>query len=108
MRSVCVERSTKHGNVVKTPARSRGHIREALALSEEWLGTVGSDYEQELETLERMANLLEGGELAAMATHRLRRYWRLREEETLRTRAELGRLLVAWEQILAPCCEGEV
>ncbi|HEU4720613.1 MAG TPA: hypothetical protein VFS59_04560 [Gemmatimonadaceae bacterium] len=88
---------------VKPRVDRENHIWAALTLAREWLADAEADYEEGLERLERMANLLEGGELIAMFDLPTARVAALRGAgETPESRQELGALMASWGEALEP------
>jgi hypothetical protein len=93
----------RSGDVVAPNVDKEGIATQALSRAEAWLGAAGASFEEGLENLERIANLLEAGEIMPLNEVPSAKVLSL-TEETAANRAELCRLLVLWGETLRHHC----
>jgi len=96
----------RHGAVVVPDIDKEGAATLASRRASAWLDTDWQDYAEGLRILERMANLLEAGELVPMNDLPSAKVLRL-GSETDGSRGELCRLIVLWNEELSRHTHGD-
>ena len=98
----------RHGSVIPPNVDKEGAATRITADASAWLNDGPQDYGDGLRVAERLANLLETGELVAMNDLPSGTVFRLMEQaETETNRAELSRLIALWNEELGRHTHGD-